>query len=122
MLRRILVALDHSAQNQYVFETAVSLARATDAALMLLHILDEDIEAELIENSPQIPKANNYSLSEEGELEFYQDNLVIKIGAGKSWEILPKMPNKQELEPNLVKLQAIQNELFVRSLKLGLLI
>ncbi|MGB3758397.1 MAG: universal stress protein [Rivularia sp. (in: cyanobacteria)] len=39
MLNRILVAIDNSHMNQQVFDEAVSLAKATDANLMLLHVL-----------------------------------------------------------------------------------
>lgn len=39
MLNRILVAMDNSSSNQQVFDEAVSLAKATDANLMLLHVL-----------------------------------------------------------------------------------
>ena len=42
MIDKILVAVDHSAKNQFVFDSAVSLAKATGATLMLLHILPED--------------------------------------------------------------------------------
>ena len=42
MIHKILVAVDHSEKNQFVFDSAVSLAKATDAALMLMHILPED--------------------------------------------------------------------------------
>ncbi len=39
MLNRILVAIDNSHMNQQVFDEAVSLAKATDGNLMLLHVL-----------------------------------------------------------------------------------
>ena len=39
MLNKILVAVDNSESNQQVFDEAVSLARVTDARLMLLHVL-----------------------------------------------------------------------------------
>lgn len=39
MLNRILVAVDNSESNQQVFDEAVSLAKLTDASLMLLHVL-----------------------------------------------------------------------------------
>ncbi len=39
MLNRILVAIDNSSSSQRVFDEAVSLAKATDANLMLLHVL-----------------------------------------------------------------------------------
>lgn len=42
MINKILVALDSSDRNKSVFDTAVSLAQATGASLMLLHILSEE--------------------------------------------------------------------------------
>lgn len=39
MFERVLVALDHSASSQSIFEQALSLAKAIDAQLMLLHVL-----------------------------------------------------------------------------------
>ena len=38
-MNRILVAMDNSSSSQEVFDEAVSLAKATDANLMLLHVL-----------------------------------------------------------------------------------
>ena len=39
MINKILIAVDRSQNNEFVFDTAVSLAQATGADLMLLHIL-----------------------------------------------------------------------------------
>lgn len=39
MFHKILVAIDNSEMSQQVFEKAVSLAKATDAQMILLHIL-----------------------------------------------------------------------------------
>lgn len=39
MFQKILVAIDRSSMSDQVFEEALSLAKATDAALMLLHVL-----------------------------------------------------------------------------------
>lgn len=44
MFQKILVAMDSSAAAQSVFARAVALARATNAHLMLLHVLSEDDE------------------------------------------------------------------------------
>ncbi|NJP18471.1 MAG: universal stress protein [Hydrococcus sp. CRU_1_1] len=41
MFQRILVALDSSEFGEYVFEEALSLALATRASLMLLHVLSD---------------------------------------------------------------------------------
>lgn len=57
MFRRILVAVDNSALAQHVFDKAVSLAKATDARLMLLHVLspsDEDYST-----SPEFPDSDS---------------------------------------------------------------
>jgi len=42
MINKVLVTIDSSKRNQSVFDTAVSLAQATGASLMLLHILSEE--------------------------------------------------------------------------------
>ena len=39
MFHKILVALDNSEISQYIFEQAVSLAKATNAEMMLLHVI-----------------------------------------------------------------------------------
>ena len=39
MYQKILVAVDQSETSQYVFEQGVFLAKASDAELMLLHVL-----------------------------------------------------------------------------------
>ena len=41
MMKKILATIDNSPRNQAVLETAISLAQATGAKLMLLHILSE---------------------------------------------------------------------------------
>lgn len=51
MLKRILVAVDNSTNGQQVFEEALALARATEANMMILHVLDPQ-GAE----SPQVPE------------------------------------------------------------------
>ncbi len=42
MFNRILVAVDNSEDSRYVFETALFLAKAADARLMLLHVLSSE--------------------------------------------------------------------------------
>ena len=42
MIAKILATIDNSHRSQSVFDTAVSLAQATGASLMLLHILSEE--------------------------------------------------------------------------------
>ena len=44
MFHKILVALNYSDANRQVFETAVAMAKATNADLMLLHVLIADDE------------------------------------------------------------------------------
>ncbi|MFM2062899.1 MAG: hypothetical protein RLZZ507_2569 [Cyanobacteriota bacterium] len=39
MFNKILVALDNSASSQYIFEQALFLAKASEAEMMLLHVL-----------------------------------------------------------------------------------
>lgn len=39
MFHKILVAIDNSGTSNYVFDAAVDLAKATNACLMLLHVL-----------------------------------------------------------------------------------
>ena len=39
MLKKVLVAIDNLPISQHVFDEAVYLAKATDAKLMLLHVL-----------------------------------------------------------------------------------
>jgi nucleotide-binding universal stress UspA family protein len=51
MLQRILVAVDNSTIGQQVFEEALALARATEAKMMILHVLDPEGD-----ESPQIPE------------------------------------------------------------------
>ena len=41
MINKILIAVDRSQNNKFVFDTAVSLAKTTEADLMLLHILSK---------------------------------------------------------------------------------
>ena len=49
MINKILATIDNSPRNQAVFETAISLAKATGAKLMLLHILsEEDVDYPLL--------------------------------------------------------------------------
>jgi len=50
MFHKILVAIDSSESNHQVFNTAMAIAKATQADLMLLHVLSSEEE-----NSPNIP-------------------------------------------------------------------
>lgn len=70
MINKILVAVDHSARNKSVFETALSLAKTTRATLMLLHILSED-EPEY----PVLPTYAYYPIIDDRHYDLYQEQL-----------------------------------------------
>ncbi|QLE57697.1 universal stress protein [Nostoc sp. TCL26-01] len=55
MLNKILVALDRSEIGQQVFEQALVLAKATQAKLLLLHVLSPEEEG-----SPHMPMISSY--------------------------------------------------------------
>lgn len=65
MINKILVAVDRSESNKFVFDSAVSLAKVTGANLMLLHILCEDEEDYPLLSSyayyPSLDEENNDS-------------------------------------------------------------
>ena len=67
MLDKILVAVDCSENNQFVFDTAVSLAQTTDASLMLLHILSEEDS-----DYPALPTYAYYSVLKDSEDGLFQ--------------------------------------------------
>lgn len=72
MPKRILVAIDNSKNNQSVFESAVSLAKATtDAKIMLLHILIEN-EA----GYPVLPTYAYYPMIDDQDLAVYREKLA----------------------------------------------
>lgn len=65
MFNKILVAIDRSTASREVFETAVSLAKATGANLMLLHVLsDEEASSSPSINSKQEPDRLDSSVLE----------------------------------------------------------
>jgi nucleotide-binding universal stress UspA family protein len=70
MFKKILVALDRSEVGQKVFDQALSLAKLTQASLMLLHVLSPEEEG-----SPYVPMVSNFDyypgLSNQS-FEFYQ--------------------------------------------------
>lgn len=69
MLQKFLVAVDNSAMGQRVFEEAFTLARATGANMMILHVLDLEEQ-----ESPQIPMIyDTYSMPlDEQTMELYR--------------------------------------------------
>ncbi len=71
MLRKILVALDHSPLSHAVFQQAVQLAQATQAQLQLLHVLSaEDPHSPTM---PVIPVPEYYPALSSTTLELYQE-------------------------------------------------
>ena len=71
MINRILVAVDRSEGNKSIFDSAVSLGKATGATLMLLHVLSED-EA----GYPMLPTYAYYPMVDERNYELYQEKLA----------------------------------------------
>ncbi len=71
MINRILVAVDRSARNKIVFDSALSLAKTTGATLMLLHVLSED-EA----GYPMIPTYTYYPILDNRDYDIYQERLT----------------------------------------------
>ena len=69
MFQKILVAIDHTATSQAVFEQALSLAKQDQASLMLLHVLSGDEE-----NSPWWIPTNVDSIDWQVEAETDLDN------------------------------------------------
>jgi nucleotide-binding universal stress UspA family protein len=67
MINKILIAVDRSPNNQFVFDTAVSLAQATGATIMLLHILSRKEP-----DHPIIPTYTYYPIIEKTNYETYQ--------------------------------------------------
>lgn len=62
MFERILVALDTSASNQRIFETALSLAKLTRGRLMLAHILSAEEMNQMPPAEPDEPTDANPTL------------------------------------------------------------
>ena len=71
MIDKILVAVDHSPHNKSVFDSAVSLAKTTNATLMLLHILSKN-EVDY----PILPTYTYYPIVDDREYDLYQQQLA----------------------------------------------
>ena len=71
MINRILVTVDRSEKNKSVFESAVSLANATGAKLMLLHVLSENETG-----YPALPTYAYYPMIDDRDLELYREKLA----------------------------------------------
>jgi nucleotide-binding universal stress UspA family protein len=67
MISKILIAVDRSPNNKCVFDTAVSLAQATGADLMLLHVLSVKEE-----DHPLTPTHTYYPIVEAFNYKTYQ--------------------------------------------------
>src|SRR5947209_7946137 len=78
MFQKILVALDRSSMGSQVFEQALALAKATNACLMLLHVLS--VEEEGVPYIPTFSNFDYYPGMHGQTYEFYQ----------KRWENLKK--------------------------------
>ncbi len=71
MMNRILVAIDSSENNKFVFDAAVSLAKATNASLMLLHVLSENESG-----YPLLPTYSYYPMVDDRDLAIYRQQLA----------------------------------------------
>lgn len=71
MTSRILVAVDRSENNKFVFDSAVSLAKTTGATLMLLHILSEGEQG-----YPILPTYAYYPIVDNHDYKLYQEKLA----------------------------------------------
>ena len=67
MINKILIAVDRSQNNKFVFDNAVSLAKTTGADLMLLHVLSKKEP-----DHPIAPTYTYYPIVEEMNYETYQ--------------------------------------------------
>ena len=104
MISKILATIDSSERNQSVFDTAVSLAKATEASLMLLHILSEtDPDYPILPTSAYyaVPKDNDdgifyqtFDEYEQRKAEFLRDlaQQAIALGIDTEYAQLSGIP------------------------------
>ena len=87
MMNRILVAIDHSENNNSIFESALSLAKTTGASLMLLHVLSENESG-----YPLLPTYSYYPMVDDRDLAIYRQKLAEhqKLGV----DLLQKLTEK----------------------------
>lgn len=71
MIHKILVAMDNSAIGDYVFDTALSSAKAVEADMMLLHVLSDEEEGS--PDSFGLDSLDLYPKMRLKELKFYQN-------------------------------------------------
>ena len=67
MINKILVAVDYSETSQFVFDSAVSLAKTTGASLMIMHVLGEDEPG-----FPVIPSYTYYPVLDDYDYNLYR--------------------------------------------------
>lgn len=79
MFQNILVAMDTSAISKQVFDAALSLAKANNANLMLLHVLSEE---EVGTPSPLISSLEYYPSLHEKNLELYREQREAAVKQG----------------------------------------
>ncbi len=71
MFHKILVAIDSSKIGKHVFDEALSIAKATGASLMLLHVLSPDKKD--LPSMPLLDKVDYYTTVSGKTLEIYQE-------------------------------------------------
>ena len=71
MQKKFLVAIDQTQNSKSVFESAISLAKATGATLMLLHVLSENEVG-----YPNLPTYGYYPMIDEEDLAVYREKLA----------------------------------------------
>jgi nucleotide-binding universal stress UspA family protein len=70
MFNKILVAIDYSERSNYVFDAALSLAKANKANLMLLNVISDTEE-----DYPQLPTYSYYPILDDRTAEIYHQKL-----------------------------------------------
>jgi nucleotide-binding universal stress UspA family protein len=78
MFHKILVALDDSAISKFVFEKAIALAKATDAHLLLVHVLSPTDEA--------YPDILNYSTADIHYPSLYREVIATHLERWSNYE------------------------------------
>lgn len=71
MFHKILVAMDNSDSSQQIFEKALVLGKATEAQLMLLHVLSNEEEG--CPDSPYVPGIESYGAFNEEIIKSYHE-------------------------------------------------
>ena len=75
MFHNILVAMDTSAIGKQVFDEALALAKATNACLMLLHVLSAEEEGSPI--TYMLPSLDYYSIMSDKTLEIEREQWLV---------------------------------------------